>query len=97
LSDTIAVSPSTGTIAPKSSEVASQVRPDHQAQWPLIRTVHVSSVIEVPKENRETGFIIQPAVNLIVSYSVTDLQKIRPTVNNLQLFNTDEGLASPLA
>lgn len=98
ISDTISVSPSTGTIAPKSSEDVlitarvSDTKPDGLYNG----TVHVSSVIDVPKENNQTGIIPQPAVNVIVSYSVTGTQKAGLVVNNLQLFDTEEGMAFPL-
>jgi hypothetical protein len=98
ISDTISVSPSTGTITPKSSAVVlikarvSDTKPNGLYNG----TVHISSVIDVPKEINQTGIIPQPAVNVIVSYSVTDKQTTGLVVNNLQLFDTEEGMAFPL-
>lgn len=99
INDTISVSPSTGTISPKSSEVVmiearvSDTKPDGLYNG----TVHVSSVINVPKEQNQTGIIPQPAVNVLVSYSVTGTQKAGLVVNELQLFDTEEGMAFPLS
>jgi len=99
INDTISVSPSTGTITPQSSTVVliqarvSKTKPNGLYNG----TVHVSSVIEAPKENNPTGVVVQPAVNVVVSYSVTDQQKIGLVVNNLQLFDTEEGMAFPLS
>ncbi len=98
ISDTISVSPSTGTIAPQSSEMVliaahvSNTKPNGLYNG----TVHVSSVINVPKENNQTVATLQPAINVVVSYSVTDKQKLGLTVNSLQLYDTEEGVPFPL-
>jgi hypothetical protein len=99
ISDTISVSPSTGTIPPQSSTVVViQARVSTTKPNGLYNgTVHVSSAIEMPSENNPTGVVVQPAVNVVVSYSVTDQQKSGLVVNSLQLFDTEEGMAFPLS
>ena len=98
ISDTISVSPATGTIAPHSSAVAiinatvSTTKPDGLYNG----TIHLGSTIEVPKAINQSGVLLQPAVNVLVSYSVTAQQKIGLQVNDLRLYDTEAGTAFPL-
>jgi len=99
ISDTISVSPSSGDVAPQSSTViviSAHVSPT-KPNGLYNGTVLVNSQISVPQENGQSGVILQPAVNIVVSYSVTDQQTMGLVVNNVQLFDTEEGVAFPLS
>jgi hypothetical protein len=100
INDTVSVSPTSGTIAPKSSaDVLIAARVSTTKPNGLYKgTLHVSSELQVPA-NGQAGaggnVVVQPAVDMSVSYSVTDKQKIGLVVNNLELFDTEQGVAFP--